>query len=116
MPAKTPHMLIRPTGSDTRCAALFASSLQPSHTPTASMIATAIRACPAGAPGPALARAPALRLPGPAQRRGPPARWSKFPGFRDLRVAGRAYGGPHARAARHDLRRPGAPGDLDINH
>ena len=216
MPARTPPMPIQPTTSDTRCATLFASSLQPSHTPTASMIATAIRsalqrfgpqgctermaqefgdhpeaaspkarpddlcavaragsaivgraesvsrsyrcsgstsvicpvpaqarsrrssyvktgterscllgaggipaaagcrasvrrrrqpcgrACPARAPGPALARATAPRAG--AQRRGPSGRWSKFPGFRNLRAAGRAYGGPHARVPRHGLR------------
>jgi len=43
MPARTPHTVTQPARSDSRCAALSASSPQPSHTPTASMIATAIR-------------------------------------------------------------------------
>jgi len=43
MPARTPHTLTQLAGSDTRCAALTASSRQPPHTPTADLIATAIR-------------------------------------------------------------------------
>jgi len=36
-------LLAQPIGSDARCEALFASALQPSDTPTADMIARAIR-------------------------------------------------------------------------
>ena len=43
MPARTEPLLIQPARNDARYAALFASALQPSDTPTAGMIATAIR-------------------------------------------------------------------------
>ena len=43
MPARTKLLLMQPAGSDARCAALFASALQPSDTPTAGLIAAAIR-------------------------------------------------------------------------
>lgn len=42
MPART-QLVPMPAGSDARCEALFASWLQPSDTPTAGMIAAAIR-------------------------------------------------------------------------
>ena len=43
MQTTTRLLLMQTAGSDARCAALFASALQPSHTPTVVMIATAIR-------------------------------------------------------------------------
>ena len=42
MRASTPLLPMPPAARDARCAALFASALQPSDTPTAGMIATAI--------------------------------------------------------------------------
>jgi hypothetical protein len=43
MQTTTQLLLMQTAGSDARCAALFASALQPSDTPTVVMIATAIR-------------------------------------------------------------------------
>ena len=42
MHARTPLLPMQQAPSHTRCEALFASALQPSDTPTADMIATAI--------------------------------------------------------------------------
>jgi hypothetical protein len=42
MYSTTPLLPVPPIASDARCAALFASALQPSDTPTAGMIAAAI--------------------------------------------------------------------------
>jgi hypothetical protein len=42
MPATTPLPLTRQASRDTRCAALFASALQPSEAPDAGMIAAAV--------------------------------------------------------------------------
>ena len=42
MPARTPLPLMPPADRDARCAALFASALQPSDTPDAGMITAAI--------------------------------------------------------------------------
>ena len=43
MPTRTQLVPAQPAGNDAWCEALFASSLQPSDTPTAGMIAAAIR-------------------------------------------------------------------------
>jgi len=98
MPARTPPMLIQPTRSDTRCAALSASSPQPSHTPTADLIATATR--------------PALQRFGPQGCTEPPLRTvaatisSSEPSSRD-----RSGSAGHSSLARDDSAPAAAPAE-----